>query len=548
MTSILDAFFDHYYRQRPVNATFTGVHDFDAKLPDWSVNGLAQLDSEMQSLLTALDAVDPAQADALDASLAADFCRIQLSENSGAHGPRGNPALWTGEAVFSVISLMIRDFAPLEDRIENASGRLEAMPAFLAEAAAHFGTHAAPAAWVARAQRDLEGARVLLRTGLDRWLSGGSVSKALDHRIRAAAVRAATAVDSLDDALRSVPGRDESAMQCGETHYDLVLHRGHRCDRSASDLLADARSKLSNARRLLQEEAARLAGSWEQAQARLAEDHPTAAGYLEAFERIWTECRDAFVSAGTVSWPDWPIRYTEIPSATREAAPFLYYLFYRSPAPFDSLARHDYVVTPLPDTGQDAHLRSWNHSVIRLNHALHHGGVGHHVQNWNAYHRCTSRIARVAAVDCANRIGMFCGGTMAEGWACYATGLADEIGLLTPLERLSELHSRVRQLARAVIDLAFHSGEMSLDEAAAFFANSTGVSDAVARNEAVKCSMFPGTPIMYWIGTDGLLDLRDAVRRREGREFSLKRFHDTVLSFGSIPVPLIRQRLLGAGA
>ena len=32
----LDAFFESYYRLRPVNATFTGVHDYDDRLPDWS--------------------------------------------------------------------------------------------------------------------------------------------------------------------------------------------------------------------------------------------------------------------------------------------------------------------------------------------------------------------------------------------------------------------------------------------------------------------------------------------------------------------------------
>jgi hypothetical protein len=32
----LDRFFESYYRLRPVNATFTGVHAHDARLPDWS--------------------------------------------------------------------------------------------------------------------------------------------------------------------------------------------------------------------------------------------------------------------------------------------------------------------------------------------------------------------------------------------------------------------------------------------------------------------------------------------------------------------------------
>ena len=56
---------------------------------------------------------------------------------------------------------------------------------------------------------------------------------------------------------------------------------------------------------------------------------------------------------------------------------------------------------------------------------------------------------------------------------------------------------------------------------------------------AFKNSMFPGTAVMYWLGTDGLHRLRRARERAEGAAFSLRRFHDRLLSFGAIPVPLI---------
>ena len=70
----------------------------------------------------------------LDAELARGFCEIQLSENASGHGVRGNPALWTGEAVFSVVSLMIREFAPLDDRVRSAVGRMRAIPTFFEQA------------------------------------------------------------------------------------------------------------------------------------------------------------------------------------------------------------------------------------------------------------------------------------------------------------------------------------------------------------------------------------------------------------------------------
>ena len=50
MSGALDRFFGHYYGRRPVNATFTGVHNHDEHLPDWSINGLESLDDEMHAL------------------------------------------------------------------------------------------------------------------------------------------------------------------------------------------------------------------------------------------------------------------------------------------------------------------------------------------------------------------------------------------------------------------------------------------------------------------------------------------------------------------
>jgi uncharacterized protein (DUF885 family) len=192
---------------------------------------------------------------------------------------------------------------------------------------------------------------------------------------------------------------------------------------------------------------------------------------------------------------------------------------------------------------QEAKLRATNDSVIKLNHVVHHGGLGHHVQNWHAF-RAASRIGRVAGVDGASRIAMFCAGTLVEGWACYAVDLMDEIDYLTPLESLAEVQSRARMAARAVVDVGIHTGEMSLDEAAAFYEREAGMSPAAARGEAVKNSMFPGAAMMYLIGTDAIHDLRKRVQAFEGDTFSLRRFHDSFLGYGAIPVSMIAESML----
>ena len=187
-----------------------------------------------------------------------------------------------------------------------------------------------------------------------------------------------------------------------------------------------------------------------------------------------------------------------------------------------------------------AKLRATNDHVIKLNHVVHHGAIGHHVQNFNAY-RAASRIGRIAAVDCASRIGMFCGGSMAEGWACYATDLMEEVGFLTDLERVAQQYARLRQLGRAIVDIELHQHTMDEATARQFYVERVGMSAAAAAREVTRTSMFPGTAIMYWLGTQGIHGLRAARAKADGSAFSLRSFHDELLSFGSIPVALIAQ-------
>jgi len=130
----LDDFFDAYYRRRPVNATFTGVHHFDDRWPDYSARGMDETVSEMGTLLRRLRALPPetlTAAEALDRRLAEGFLEIQSWEYSSTHFHRGNPSLYIGEAVFGVMALFLRPFAPLAQRVDSAIARLTVLPALL---------------------------------------------------------------------------------------------------------------------------------------------------------------------------------------------------------------------------------------------------------------------------------------------------------------------------------------------------------------------------------------------------------------------------------
>jgi hypothetical protein len=496
----------------------------------------------------------------LDAELARANLELRIAETESGFFHDRNPALWTGEAIFGCVSLMIRPFASLEARVPSLCARLAAIPAFLADMRATI-TGPIPATWKARAMRECVAAKLLLEDGIPRWLASHAPSTDRHTVIEASSptelAMLGEAATSAQDAfaksarwLEESANAEASAYACGDGLLTVLLQRGHFIDHTPRDLLVRGTRAMHEARARLNEALAPFGGSWTAAQAALAADHPGVDEYYQAFERRWREIRDGVVAADVVTWPHWPIRYVPIPEWARAAQPQLYWLFYRSPAPFDAYSVYDYVVTPvdaaMPPEQQASRLAVWNNSAITLNHVVHHGGVGHHLQNWHAIHRSTSRIGTVAAVDAASRIGMFLGGSMAEGWACYATGLTEELGLLTPLEQLSECHTRVRLLARALVDLHLHLGEWSFDECVAYYMKEAGMSTEMATAETTKNSMFPATALMYWVGSQGIIDLRSHVRDLQGPAFSLRAFHDDLLSRGAIPVPLVARLMKDA--
>lgn len=537
----LDDFFASYYKFRPVNATFIGMHQYDHALPNFTEQAAGDTLAGMRALLTELRALPQetyTPAERIDRALAEGFLNIQIWEHQSNHFHRGNPCVYTGEAIFGIIALFLTDFAPCTERVELAIQRMEGIPALLAQGQTNIIN--APADWIERAIRECTGALLFFRGGIDRLIHDEQLT---DARLRSAADHAAAAFAAFGQYLKTDVHPLPDGYACGAPALDLMLRQGHFVTTGADEIVRYAETQMVEAEAHLDAHAADFgAADWRAALAQLADLHPSADQYLSRFSELWDRCRDTVEAHALLTWPDFPIQYTPRPAWARDAAPYLYFLPYRAPAAFNRPSPHFYLVPPLDPllsaTDRENFLRATNDSVIKLNHVVHHGGVGHHVQNWHAY-RSASRIGQIAAVDCASRIAMFCGGTMAEGWACYATELMSEVGFLTPLERFSEYQGRLRMAARAVVDIRLHQGRMTLDDAAAFYEQRAGMGREAARTESVKNSMFPGAAIMYLISMDRIHELRRELSTRLGSRFNLRQFHDKFLSFGSIPVELI---------
>lgn len=101
---------------------------------------------------------------------------------------------------------------------------------------------------------------------------------------------------------------------------------------------------------------------------------------------------------------------------------------------------------------------------------------------------------------------------------------------------------------RVVIDVGLHTGALSFTDAFDLLAREAGMDLHMAEGEINRYCRHDNATYQssYLLGKTAIVELREQVRRREGDDFSLGTFHDRLMSFGSIPVSLIADQLLGA--
>lgn len=537
-----DSFVNQYSAFNPVNASFLGLHQWDSHLPNVSNDSVQQRQRGIEQLLLQADEIStesltPIQR--LDLRAAAAFLRTQLWECQTGHVILRNPSYYTGEGIFGVLSPLLSDYAPLNDRLNASIARMKDIPAFLLQAQSML--RDMPTAWVSRARNECDGAAKLFSDGLKQFAKANNIdSSELVESANLARNAFGNFASWLDEQLVNGSANQVTA---GADSFDLLLKEAHFAPQSSSELLCYAYKELVIADKKLQSGFKEFSVESPQAAlAQLSNIYPEADDYYASYSRLWEECRASAISNDLVTWPDFPIEYVPRPYWVDDASKQLYFLFYRAPAAFNRPPVHNYFVNPLPQNRREEFLQANNLSVIKLNHVVHHGAIGHHVQNWNAYHS-QSRMGQISAVDTASRVAMMTGLTMAEGWACYATYLMEEFGFLTPLESYSEHQSRRRMCARAIVDIELHTGNFTFEEAVAFYMTRAGMPENAARSEVTKNSMYPAGAVIYLLGQDAIHTLRQDIQELDGANFSLKNFHDEFLSYGSLPVYLIAEEM-----
>jgi len=110
--------------------------------------------------------------------------------------------------------------------------------------------------------------------------------------------------------------------------------------------------------------------------------------------------------------------------------------------------------------------------------------------------------------------------------------------------QLGQLAEALIRLARFIVGIRLHTEDLSVEQGVRFFREEAFLEETSARREAERGTFDP-TYLVYTAGKLMLLKLRQDYKQLQGKAFSLRTFHDTLLANGTAPFWLHRRLMLG---
>jgi uncharacterized protein (DUF885 family) len=548
--SLSQRYFDEVLALTPVDATALGDHRYDDKLDDVSAAGRERrltLDRELLAAVHALDAAQLSRAHQVDARLLASHLEYDAWKLTDLEDWRWNPLIYTDLAGGSIYSLLSRDFAPLPDRLRNVNARLSELPRFLAQVRESLDPARVPKIHAETAAKQNGGVTSLIDELIVPQLSALPADEQAQLKATLDKARKAIAQHQIWLDKKLVPGAN-GHFRIGATLYDRKLSFALESTLSRPDIRARAEGELTSTRAQMYDIARTVLAGREGAPAtpdapdsdtqqraivaalELAyADHPPRAEVFDVTRKTYDSAL-AFVRAKDfVTVYDDPLDIITMPEFQRGVA----LAYCDPPGPLDKGQKTFFAISPIPadwTTQQvDSYLREYNTRSIN-NLTIHEAMPGHYLQLMHS-NRYDSPLR--AALQ---------SGTFIEGWAVYGERLMAEQGYLDadPLMHLIQLKWYLRSIANAILDQGVHVDEMSREDAMRLMTHDTFQEEREASGKWTRVQLTSAQLPTYFVGAQEHLALREEARKRWGTRFTLKQYHDKVLSYGSPPVRYVR--------
>jgi len=527
-------FLESYFVAHPGVAVWAGRHEFDGKLPDWSVAGIKR---ETQRLHAERDRATAFPNQALDArqqferdNLIAQIDRDLFWQES-VEGPFRSPAYYGFNLEPDVY--VAREYAPLPERLRAYTRYARSIPVAAEQIRANLRTPL-PRTYVQIGHIIFGG----LANFYEKEVPGifaAVVDAQLQAEFRAANAGAVKAMRDLDAWFTQQEAGATDTFALGADKFGEMLRATERVDVPLAQLKAIAKRDLQRNLAALREACAAFAGGQTIAACIAKMQANKAPGSPVDAARTQLAGLRAFVESK---------RLVSIPGPEQadveESPPYARWNLaqIRIPGPFEKNLPSFYQIAPPDPKWTQAEREAYIPGRADLLFvSAHEVWPGHFLQFMHA-RRSSFKLGQV-----------FRSYAFSEGWAHYTEEMMWEAGLGEgdPETHIGQLVNALLRNVRLLSAIGMHTGNMTVAESERMFREQAYQSAGSARQQAARGTFDPAYG-NYTIGKLMIMKLREDWIATRGGRAAWKDFHDELLKYGSPPIPLVRKAMLGGDA
>ncbi len=519
----------------PQWAVTQGRHEYDGQLPDWSrsaieaeITRLHQVSDEATAFSDdELTAEQRYQREYLVSRVDQDLFWIEKVDL-----PFRSPQFYLGWMSDSLdpSAYIALDYASVEERMRGFTRYLENVP----QAAGQIRDNLAmpmPRTWLQLGIDSFGGYAAYFRDEVPAVWAGVD-DRELQQAFAQANTGAIAAMQGLADWLKSnLPSATED-FALGPELFKQMLWDTERVDISLEELEAIGRADLRRNLHNLNVACGELVpgASIKDCFAEMSSHKPTE-GSVEAARQQLKETRKFIVQQDLVSIPG------EELAKVNEAPPYARsnFAYINIPGAWEKGQASVYYISPpnpaWPEEVQAAYIAGEADLLFTSVHEVWPG----HFLNFLHANRAAFFYGRV-----------FVGYAFAEGWAHYTEEMMVEAGLREgdPETRIGQISNALLRDARFLSTIGLHTKGWSVEDSKRFFIQEGFQSEGTAIQQAARGTYDPAY-LNYTMGKLMIRQLRDDWTASRGGRKAWRKFHDTFLSYGGPPIPLVRQQMMG---
>jgi uncharacterized protein (DUF885 family) len=534
----VDDLLGYLHETHPTYATLDGVHTHDDLLEDLSRQGVDHETRALAGYLRRLEEIGRdslTEVEALEQRMLASHLRARMFELEEVRTWEKNPQIYADILASSLAGQALFNYAPAPERARRVLSKLRQTPRLLQ--AARDNIKEPPGIFVKVGIETMRGALKFIDDDLPRAFANVDDLHLLGD-LADAQMEASQAVGAYIDYLETdLAPRARASFRLGADKFERKVHLEEGLALPVDRLLAIATRELKTTQDAFRAAAGRGNGgdplvTWTKTKS----EHP-APGELVGVGRQQLEALKTFLERQSIITlpPGEPITVAPTPEFYRWSFASMW-----TPGPFESKpTRAYYYLTDVdpswPVDRQHEYLRDYNYPTL-WSISIHEVYPGHFL-HYQHLRRVTSK---------ARKSIMFAPASFVEGWAHYCEQMMIEAGFgrEDPSVKLGQLAESLIRLVRFIVGIKLHTEDLSVEQGVRMFRDDAYMEESSARREAERGTFDP-TYLVYSVGKMMLLKLRQDYKQQQGKSFSLRTFHDTLLGNGTAPFWLHRKLMLG---